>query len=99
MVNRIDLLLNNNDVVIVYNDLVLAESDDQHIADTINACPGWWKENYMDGVQIMKYLKGKNAQELARTMKLNLQSDGYNARPILSFDKSGTLIIQTNVTN
>jgi len=99
MDSRIDLKLDNNDVVIYNNDLVLVESDDQHIADTINAAPGWWKENPSDGVGVMKYFKGRNVQqELARSIQINLKSDGYNARPVISFDSSGNLIIDTNVT-
>ena len=99
MAYRTDVQLNNNDIVIVNNDLVLAQSDEQHIVDTINACPGWWKENFADGVGIINYLKGKNViQELTRKMKLNLKSDGYIASPIISFDQYGTLQIQTNAT-
>ena len=99
MANRFDVLLNGNDLVIQDNDIVLAESDNQHIADTINACPGWWKESFTDGVGIVRYLKAQNVQqELSRSIRLNLQADGYNSNPIISFDKSGTLIIDTNVS-
>ena len=95
---RIDLQLDNNDIVISNNDLQLVESDSQHIVDTLNACPGWWKENYTDGVEILKYLKAKNFQELEKNIKLQLQSDGYNANPSVSFDTNGNLIIDANVT-
>lgn len=99
MAARIDIMLNNNDVVISNNDISLVESDDQHVVDTINACPGWWKENFTDGVSIMSYLKARGIQQqLQRSMKLNLQSDRYNVRPQVSYDSSGKLIIQTNVT-
>ena len=98
MANRTDIKLIDNDLIITDNDLVLVDSDDQHIADTINGAPGWWKENPSDGVGIMKYLKGRSVQqELSRSIQLNLQSDGYNSRPIVDFDKSGKLIIDTNV--
>ena len=96
--NRFDILLNGNDLVIQDSDIVLAESDDQHIADTINACPGWWKENFADGVGIVRYLKAQNVQqELSRSIRLNLQADGYNSNPIISYDNTKTLIIDTNV--
>lgn len=96
---RTDILLTDNDIQITDNDLVIAESDEQHIADTINACPGWWKENYPDGVAIMKYLKGRNvAQELSRTMKLQLTADQYICRPQISYATDGTLIVNANVT-
>ena len=95
---RTDLMLNNGDIVFSDSDLILIESDDQHIADTINACPGWWKENFTDGVGIIKYLKGRNVQqELARSMKLNLQSDGYKCSPQIGF-VNGNLTVNTNVT-
>ena len=98
MATRIDLKLYENDLVVFNDDFQLVESDEQHIADTINANPGWWKENPTDGVGIMKYLKGRNIQQTAsRAIQLNLQSDGYNSRPIVSFDSNGNLIIDTNV--
>ena len=96
---RTDILLTNNDIQITDNDLVIAESDEQHIADTINACPGWWKESYSEGVAIMKYLKGRNVQqELSRSMKLQLTSDQYNSRPIINYDTAGNLQVNPNVT-
>jgi len=96
---RTDILLENNDIVISNHDVFMAESDDQHIVDTINSAPGWWKENFTEGVGIKTYLKAKGIQqELARSMKLNLQSDGYDARPIVTYDTNGSLKIQTNVT-
>lgn len=98
MVNRIDLQLDNNTILIQNNDFVLVESDDQHVVDTINACPGWWKENPTDGVAIIAYLKGKGIeQELSRKMKLNLQSDNYISSPSISYD-GNTLIINPNVS-
>ena len=99
MVQRFDIQLNNNDIVINDNDIVLVVSDDQHVVDTINACPGWWKENFSDGVAILTYLKGKNIQQdLARSMKLQLLSDGYNSSPIINFDANGNLTIDPNVS-
>ena len=100
MANRIDLALNNNDLLVQNNDFVMVESDDQHIVDTINACPGWWKESFTDGVAVLSYLKAKGAQQtLSRSIKLNLQSDGYDASPIVNYDASGQLTINTNVTS
>lgn len=37
---------------VVDNDIQYALSDTQHVQDTINAAPGWWKENPSDGVNI-----------------------------------------------
>ena len=98
MESRTDIKLINNDLVISNDDLVLVESDDQHIADTINASPGWWKETPTDGVSLMKYLKGRNVeQDLSRSIQINLKVDGYDSRPAVSYDSSGKLIIDTNV--
>jgi hypothetical protein len=98
MATRIDLALNNNDTIIQDNDVLLAESDDQHIVDTINACPGWWKENFTDGVALLSYVKAKGIQQvLARSIKLNLQSDGYLSSPAISYNANGQLSISTNV--
>ena len=97
MENRIDIQLDDNDLLILNDDLVLVESDDQHIADTINAAPGWWKETPTEGVGIMKYLKGKNSQELSRAIQINLKADGYDSRPVISFNTNGKLTIDPNV--
>ncbi len=99
MASRIDIQLDNNDVVIINDDIVLVESDDQHAIDTINACPGWWKENFPDGVAIVSFLKARGVeQELSRSIKLNLQSDGYTSTPVVSFDNVGKLVIEANVS-
>jgi hypothetical protein len=92
---RTDIQLLDNDLIIQNNDLVIGESDDQHIEDTINAGPGWWKENYTDGVNIRQYLKSKNFQEINRSITLNLQADGYAATPIIS-NNNGQLTINPN---
>jgi hypothetical protein len=99
MAIRFDIALNNNDAIIVDNDLQLVESDTQHIVDTINANAGWWKENYTDGVGIINFLKGRGTQQLlSKKTKINLQSDGYNSRPIVERDNLGKLILDPNVT-
>jgi len=92
---RTDIQLLDNDLIIQNNDLVIGESDDQHIEDTINAGPGWWKENYTDGVNIRQYLKSKNFQEINRSITLNLADDGYAATPIIS-NNNGQLTINPN---
>lgn len=98
MAYRTDLLLDNNDLSIKNNDLMIVQSDNQHIIDTINACPGWWKQYFTDGVAILSYMKASNSQELQRSTQLQLQSDGYSASPSVSFDSLGNLILNANVT-
>lgn len=94
---RTDLKQTDNDIVILDNDLIIAESDDQHIQDTIEATFGWWKQTFTEGVGIMAYLKSRDAAELSRTMKINLELDGYICDPIIKMDGNGTLIVNPNV--
>lgn len=94
---RTDLKLNNNDIVIFDNDLLIVESDDQHIQDTIESTVGWWKETYTEGVGIKAYLKSRDAAELSRSMKINLGLDGYIASPVIKFEGSEKLIVNPNV--
>jgi len=99
MATRQDISLINNDVYIYNNDLVWVDSDEQHIADTINACAGWWKESFTEGVGILTYLKGRNVvPQLTRSMKINLKADQYDAKPIIGYDSTGTLTVDANVT-
>lgn len=97
---RSDIQLLNNDLVFQNNDLVWDISDDQHIEDTINASPGWWKENFSDGVGIRSYLNSSGQEQiLARVIKIQLQSDLYTVNsPTIQFDATGRLIIQPNAS-
>ena len=98
---RIDLKLDNlNDLAIIDGDFKFAESDQQHVADTINAFVGWWKEYPTDGVGIADYSKsaGGNLQ-LARKIKVELEKDGYKvSNPVLEYDNNGNLNIYPNAT-
>lgn len=93
-----DLQLQNNDLVINNGDFAIAESDSQHIVDTLNAFPGWWKNNPQDGVGLMQYMKGSaNVPELNRSIKVNLESDGYRCEaPVINLDVNGNLVINPN---
>jgi hypothetical protein len=95
MAANLDILLNNNDLVFENGDFVIGESDQQHIADTINAFPGWWKEDPADGVGIFQYLNsGGQEQAIARSIKINLQSDGYQVgNPNVTTDLAGSMTI------
>ena len=95
-----DFALSGNDLLIQNGDLAIAESDTQHIADTINAFPGWWKENPQDGVGIFAYLNsGGQEQTLKKTMMIQLTSDGYTLNnPTVSTDANGNLSVTPNAT-
>ena len=101
MASRYDIKIVDNDLFFnTVGDLVFAVSDEQHIEDTINAFPGWWKENPQDGIGVSAYLGGPlNTQLLSKNIILQLSADGYTvANPDISIDTSGNLIINPNAT-
>lgn len=85
-------------IVVVDSDISYILSDVQHVEDTINAAPGWWKENPSDGVNIRAYLNSDGqAQVLARSISVQLQSDLYIVtNPQVNFDSTGKLLINPN---
>ena len=97
---NMDFALNSNDLYIIDGDIAIAESDNQHISDTLNAFPGWWKENPQDGVGIFQYLNSSGQEQLIRkNIMMQLQSDGYNiSNPIVSTDVNGHLNIIPNAS-
>lgn len=101
MADRIDISLDDNDdLQIVNGDFVIDFSDQQHIADTINAYAGWWKEFPTDGVGIQLYQNSSaGGQQLARKIKIELEKDGYKVdNPVIEFGSDGKLNIYPNAT-
>lgn len=98
---NLDIALKGNDLFIANGDLVIAESDTQHVADTINAFPGWWKEHPAEGVGVFQYLNAAGQEQaLRRSIIINLQSDGYTVNnPEVSISANGQLNINPNATN
>ncbi|RYD57026.1 MAG: oxidase [Sphingobacteriales bacterium] len=97
----VDYLLDDTgDLLFTGGDLAYGESDPQHIQDTINAYPGWWKEFPADGVGIRSYLNSSGQmQKLAREIKIQLQSDGYAVSPAPTIDTSnGSMTVYPNAT-
>jgi hypothetical protein len=93
-----DIAISGNDLVFSAGDFVIGGSDTQHVADTINAFPGWWKENPADGVGVFQFINSTGQeQRLRRAIQIQLQSDNYTALPIISTDISGTMNINPNV--
>lgn len=93
-----DIALQDNDLTFQGGDLFAAESDVQHVIDTINAFPGWWKENIADGVGLIGYSKASTALPvLNRSIQVNLNSDGYRTEgQVMSLTPGGNLIINPN---
>jgi hypothetical protein len=95
---RYDIALNNGDLYIKNDDFIFAQSDTQHVIDTINAFAGWWKENPLDGVGLMAYIKSNtNAQQLNRKISIELEADGYKtSAPVVTLSVDGQLTINPN---
>jgi len=100
MAVRKDFELLDNDLLFENGDFKISESDQQHIADTINAYPGWWKSFPIDGVGIGYYQNSAGgAQQLARKIKIELEKDGYTVdNPVIEFGTDGKLNIYPNAT-
>lgn len=101
MANRKDFKLDNDgDLAFENGDLVITYSDQQHVADTINAHVGWWKEYPIDGVGISNFSNSAgSSQQLARKIKIELENDGYKvSNPVIEFDSNGKLNIYPNAS-
>lgn len=95
MANRIDYLCGSDgDLLISNGDFVVGISDEMHIEDTIKSDVGYWKENPQDGVGIDKYIKSTGQEQvLARSIKLQLENDGYTVNnPIVEVDNEKVTI-------
>lgn len=95
-----DISLQSNDLYIdpATGDFTISESDEQHIIDTLAAFPGWWKENPQDGVGIFQYQNSSGQEQvLQRSIKIQLQSDGYQVNnPSVTRNSNGQLVVQPN---
>lgn len=99
MADSLDIALLNNDLLIVDGDFAISLSDEQHIVDTINAFPGWWKENPPDGVGIMQFENSSGQEQtIQRLVKIQLQSDGYSVSNPVASIVNDVLTIQPNAT-
>jgi hypothetical protein len=88
----------NGHLDISSGDIRIVPSDAQHVEDTINAFPGWWKQFPFEGFGVSAWLGGPGlTQEIQKGVRLNLSLDGYNAlNPKLAWN-AGKLIIDPNV--
>lgn len=97
---RYDIQLDNNgDLLLKDNDIIYNISDEQHIQDTINANPGWWMENFSDGVGIINFINSSGQQQiLSRKIKIQLQSDLYTVTTPIITNVAGKLTINPNAS-
>jgi len=100
MIDRQDIQLDDNgDLELQDQDFIFVPSNDQHIEDTINSYPGWWKENFADGVGVADFVNSAGQKQiLSRLIKIELQSDLYDATPTVIFDADGSLTISPNAS-
>lgn len=70
------------DLMISNGDFVIADSDEQHIADIIRSTKGEWKEYPLCGAEVVKQLKGAMGGEFRRELRLQLEQDGYNVEDL-----------------
>lgn len=96
---RYDIRL-SKDYINANNDIEWFASDIQHMEDIITSTPGSYKENPSMGVGIKNFLNSSGAEDdVARKVMLELKSDMYQCNnPIVSYDQSGLLTIDPNVT-
>jgi hypothetical protein len=100
MARRQDIAIMNDDLVFVDGDIAIAYSDEQHIQDTVCAAPGSWKEFPSDGVGLFKYLNSSGQEQaLSRSIKIQLQVDGYQANNPQVEISNGKMTINPNVAN
>lgn len=76
-------------------DLVIAESDNQHIQDILQSEPGWYKEFPQVGASVRKLLKARiNVQKVTSLIKQQLEADGYQVnQPTVSINANGKTIV------
>lgn len=79
-----DILLDEEGNFAVANgDLVVGNSDEQHIHLILASNKGEWLESPTMGAGLSKHLNGMISQsELIRDIKLDLQRDGYNVKSV-----------------
>jgi hypothetical protein len=79
-------LASSGDFLISNGDLVVSESQNQHITAILISSPGDWKAWPLTGVSLHSYLLAPiNAQvvnSIRRRIQLNLESDGYKVSKI-----------------
>lgn len=87
-----DILI-NDDIGQKDGDLVVGESDSQHIEHTLIAKPGHFYQFPTHGVGVVDLRKGNiNRQALKQNIKRNLESDNYRVRDLKITGKIGELI-------
>ena len=100
MASRYDIALQDDEPIFANGDFTTGISDQQHIKDTINAFPSWWKQFPQDGAGIRSWIGAPgNKQELQKIIRIQLVSDGYTVtNPVVTLDVNGNLTVEPNAT-
>jgi hypothetical protein len=84
-----------DDLVVANNDFVMGPSDEQHIQDTIEAAPGWWKQHPQDGVDMQNYLNSSGLeQEIRAKCKVQMKTDNYNLDFSATYSSDGRYTVK-----
>jgi hypothetical protein len=74
---------NDSDLNISNGDLLISESDSQHIDHILTANKGHFKQNPLIGAGIIEFINNSaSEQEIRQRIKLQLESDGFSVRQI-----------------
>ena len=79
-----DILLDDDfDLLIEDGDLVIGESDEQHIALILSTYQGGWKFDPLVGVGVRQYLASSGNEELIkRNITVQLEADNYQVNKV-----------------
>jgi len=80
MAGRQDILTDeNDDLLFIDGDLVIGQSDEQHVRHIFFSHAGQWKENPRVGFGASRFLKGNENRKdkFIRELKIQLKNDGY----------------------
>lgn len=73
----------DGDLIFINGDIKINESDTQHVEHILITDKGQFRQFPLIGVGVARYYHGSvNKQELKQSVKLQLESDGYNVRQI-----------------
>jgi hypothetical protein len=80
--DRKDFKLESNILTIKNNDLVIGQSDQQHISDLINSHLGWYREFPLVGASASDYINSpaSDIPKFESAIKESLKSDGYQQK-------------------
>lgn len=91
---RTDILHNDGELLFADGDLMVGQSDEQHVQDIVLSQKGEWKEHPLCGFGAINYIKSRvTTSEFKRDLKIQLEYDGYNNVDI-AFDGKGKLNIE-----